>query len=606
MLDQFIVFGTLALALVLFVYGRPRYDVVAMIALMVVAVAGLIPASEVFGGFADPAVITVAMVLVVSRGLEKAGLVDMLASWIERFGSNMYVQLGALVGVVTVASAFMNNVGALALTMPVAIRLAVRADRSPSYYLIPIAFASLLGGQITIIGTPPNLIIAGFRDNELGAPFRMFDFAPVGVCVAVVAGAFITFLGWRLLPVRKGQGSREQLFDMDAYLTELVVPEGSPHAGRPLVDVQAFHETDAVYVSLLRGNDHPHMPAPNEQLREGDVLVIEADSETLDEFLQKTGFLLGGSKDHCSRILAENRQACSDVQIGRELSVAEMEFQEAVVRTDSPLIGSTVRELRVRTRFGVNVLAVSRRGERVRSRLKATRFKAGDILLVQGGADVLAEAFRRLACMPIASRELAFGSPRPVLLAAGIFGVSILLTAFNVLHVSISVTLAVLGMLFTGVLTMRDVYRSVEWPVIVLLGAMLPLGTALESTGGADTLAGALLSFSGSLPPAAILTVLCVGTMLLSNLINNAAAAVLMAPIAIGVAKGLGASPDTFLMLTAVACSSPFLTPIGHQSCTLVMGPGGYQFGDYWRVGLPVSVIVTAVAVPAVMFFWPL
>jgi len=605
MLDQAVVFAVLAAALVLFIWGRPRYDLVAVLSLLAVVVTGILPAKDAFNSMGHPAVVTVAAVLVISRGLTNAGIVTLMASWLERFGSNVYLQIGALVFLVTVASGLMNNVGALALTMPLAIGMATRAGRSPSYYLIPIAFGSLLGGMTTLIGTPPNLIISGFREQVFGEGYGMFAFLPVGGLTALAGVVFLSFIGWKFIPVRKGQASPSDLFHIEDYLVEVRVPENSDFVGRPIGTVTAFHETDTVYVGLSRGGTgHIHLPADHEELQAGDVILIEADKETLETFLHQTEFRLAGSQDFSSEVV-------SRVQHPEEVPPApaersHMDIQEVVVRSNSRLAGRNVREINLRTRFGVNLLAAARQGERVPSLLKDVRFKPGDILLIQGDTDTIADAMTRLGCVPLFPRQVSIGAPRRAVLAAAIFLAAIVLTSLGVLPVQISLTMAALAMILTRIIPLRDLYTSVEWPVIVLLGAMMPLGEALEATGGAATVAEAMLAVGAGLPSVVTLGLLFVVTMILSNIINNAAAAVLMAPIAIGIAKALEVSVDPFLMATCIACSSPFLTPIGHQSCTLVMGPGGYRFGDYWRLGLPLSLLVMVAAIPLVLIFWPL
>ncbi|MDJ0721178.1 MAG: SLC13 family permease [Desulfobacterales bacterium] len=607
MLDQAIVFAILFAALVLFIWGRPRYDAVALLSLLAVVVTGIVPAREAFSGMGHPAVVTVAAVLVISRGLSNAGIVTMMATWLERFGTNVYLQIGSLVALVTVASGLMNNVGALALTMPLAVGMATRAGRSPSYYLIPIAFGSLLGGMTTLIGTPPNLIISGFREQTLGQAYGMFDFLPVGGLTTLAGVVFLTFIGWKFIPVRKGQASPDSLFHIEDYLVEVRIPEDSEYIDQPIDAVEAFHETDTVIVGLSRGGKGLiHLPAAHEELEAGDVLLVEADKETLETFLQKSAFELAGSKDFSSEMVARVQHPEEAPADPVEAETTHMDIQEVVVRSNSRLAGRNVREANLRTRFGVNLLAAARQGERVPSLLKDVRFKPGDILLIQGSAATIADAMTRLGCIPLFPRQVSIGAPRGPFKAAAIFIAAILLTSLEVLPVQIALSMAALGMIFARIIPMREIYTSVEWPVIVLLGAMMPLGTALESTGGAATVAELLLSVGAGLPSVVTLGLLFAVTMVLSNIINNAAAAVLMAPIAIGIANSLGVSVDPFLMATCIACSAPFLTPIGHQSCTLVMGPGGYRFGDYWRLGLPLSILVGVCAIPLVLVFWPL
>lgn len=588
--DQIIVFAVLFLVLVLFIMGRWRYDVVALLALLAVAVTGIVPGGQAFVGFGHPAVVTVAAVLVVSRGLQNSGVVDTIAGWMLRVGDRPFFQVTALTGLVGILSAFMNNVGALALLMPVAVQMARKNTRSPSFLLMPLAFGSLLGGTMTLIGTPPNIIISTFRTETGGAPFRMFDFAPVGVGAALAGLLFISLVGWRLIPKRKGQTSREELFHVGEYMTEVRLPEDSKMVGRFLRDLEAEAEADVAVMGLVRGEKRLLVPSSYETLRANDILIVEADPEALKVLVDGTGVELVGSKELGEEVLGSD-----------EVSVIE-----SVIMPDSPIVGRTAWSLNLRWRYGVNLLAVARQGERLRERLGRIRFNPGDVLLLQGQTETLQEAQLTLGCLPLAERGLRIGQPRRVLFSAGLFGAAIALTALDLLPVQIAFVGAAVVMVLVGLLSLREVYDSIDWPVIVLLGAMIPVGQALESTGGAKIIAEYLLNAAGQMSPVLTLAVVLLGTMALSNVLNNAATAILMAPIAISIARGLGASADPFLMGVAVGASCAFLTPIGHQSNTLVMGPGGYKFSDYWRMGLPLSMVVVLAAIPLILRFWPL
>ncbi|MDR7421892.1 MAG: SLC13 family permease [Armatimonadota bacterium] len=587
---QWIVFGTLAAALVLFASGRWRYDVVALLALMVVALAGIVPSGEVFSGFGHPAVVTVAAVLVVSRGLQNSGVVDVIAARLGRLGNRPVGQVLALVATVTVASAFMNNVGALALLLPVAIRMARKSGTPASVLLMPLAFGSLLGGLTTLIGTPPNIIIATFRAQNGAGPFGMFDFTPVGGAVALVGVLFVSLVGWRLIPQRKGQASREDLFDIEGYMSELRVRDDAKVAGQTVREVETSTEGDVVIVGLIRGERRLPAPSGFEVLRAGDVLVVKADPEALKTLVEACGLELVGSKGLDADSLGSD-----------EVSVVE-----AVVAQNAAIDGKTPRGLNLRWRYGLNLLGLSRQGEGNQQRLKSIRIQAGDILLLQGRTDAIPDALTALGLLPLAERGLRLGPPRRILHGVGLFGAALAAAASGLLPVQTAFVAAALLMVLTGLLSLREVYESIDGPIIILLGAMIPIGRALEATGGARTIASGLLALGTSLPPVATLALVLIGTMFLSDVINNAAAAVLMAPIAVNVAAGLGASADPFLMAVAIGASCAFLTPIGHQSNTLVMGPGGYRFGDYWRMGLPLEALIVAVALPLLLWVWPL
>ena len=588
--EQTIVFTVLFLVLALFIMGRWRYDVVALLALLAVAVTGLIPIGQVFVGFGHPAVVTVAAVLVVSRGLQNSGVVDMIARWMVLVGDRPFVQVITLTGLVGVMSAFMNNVGALALLMPVADQMARKNSRSPSFLLMPLAFGSLLGGMMTLIGTPPNIIISTFRREAGPAPFGMFDFAPVGAGTLLAGVFFISIIGWRRIPKRKRQTSREELFKVGEYMTEVRVPEDSKMVGKYLRDLEVGTESDVTVMGLVRGEKRFLVPSSYETLRAEDILIVEADPEALKTLVDDAGVELVGSKELDEEILGSD-----------EVSVIE-----SVIMPDSPIAGRTAWNLNLRWRYGVNLLAVARQGERIRARLSRIRFNPGDVLLLQGRTDTLQEAMSMLGCLPLAERGLRIGQPRRIFFSTGLFGCAIAVTAMDFLPVQIAFVAAAVAMVLVGLLSLSEVYESIDWPVIVLLGAMIPVGQALETTGGASLIAENLLKVSGQLSPTVTLVAVLLGTMALSNVLNNATTAILMAPIAISIAQGLGASADPFLMSVAVGASCAFLTPIGHQSNTLVMGPGGYRFSYYWRMGLPLSIVVTLAAIPIILRIWPL
>ncbi|MEE4363564.1 MAG: SLC13 family permease [Desulfotignum sp.] len=590
--DQALVFAILSATLVLFVWGKFRYDLVALSALLLVSVTGLVPGNQIFMGFGHPAVITVAAVLVLSRGLFNAGAVDLLSRHMAKVGTNSTAQVSALAAIVVVCSSVMNNVGALALLMPVAIWMSRKSGRSPSLLLMPLAFGSLLGGLVTLIGTPPNIIIALYR-VETGQPaFSMFDFAPVGIGVALAGLAFISVFGWRLTPRRDAQSSPDELFEIENYITEVILPEGSKFVGQTIFHLTSAmeKETEATVVSLSRGDDHTPAPSWYEILEAGDVLMVEAAPDDLKALMDGLGLELAECKGDCRATLGSR----------------DIRLMEAVITTESTLPGKTSAGLYLRRLYGVNLLAIARRGRRITQPLSQTKFMTGDILLFQGTEESLQRVVKAFKCLPLAEREIRIGQPKKVLLSVGIFACAMVLSATGLLPVQVAFVAAAVIMVLAGVVPLGEIYEHIDWPVIVLLGAMFPLGHALEASGGAQLIAEKLLMLSGFFSHAGTLAVLLVGTMLLSNVVNNAAAAVLMAPIAITLAREMAFSPDPFLMATAIGASCAFLTPVGHQSNALVMGPGGYRFGDYWRLGLPLSIIVTLVAIPLILIFWPM
>ncbi|MFZ5562460.1 MAG: SLC13 family permease [Thermodesulfobacteriota bacterium] len=590
-LDQALVFAVLLATLVLFVWGRWRYDIVSLAALLATFAAGLVPADQVFDGFGHPAVITVAAVLVISRGLLNAGVVESISRLLEKVGNRPTLQVAALTGIVVVCSGFMNNVGALALMMPVAVWMSRKSGRSPSLLLMPLAFGSLIGGLITLIGTPPNIILAAFRAETGRPPFGMFDFMPVGLGVAAAGLLFISLAGWRLTPRRESATSAEELFEIDDYISEVVVPETSKMVGQTLYHLSLAMEKDrqVTVVGLVRGERHIPAPSWYEVLSAGDILVVQADAEELQFLIDEMGMTLAANRE------AEKTAMESD----------DIRILEAIVSPGSAMIGHTAMSMRLRRNHGVNLLAVARQGQRLKSRLAQTRFAAGDILLLQGGQEAVNTFLSAMNCLPLAQRGFHLSRPRQVVMAVAIFGAAMAAAALNLAPVQVAFAGAALVMVVTGLIPLKEIYESVDWPVIILLGALFPLGTALETTGGAQLIADRLVLLSGRVPPWAVLAVLMSGTMLLSNVINNAAAAVLMAPIALSLANGMGVSADPLLMAVAVGASCAFLTPVGHQSNALVMAPGGYRFGDYWRMGLPLSLLMLAVGVPLIVWVWP-
>ena len=604
--DQWIVFGVLTVTLGLFVWNRLRFDIVAMLALLAVAVAGLVPIDQLFSGFGHPAVITVAAVLVISQGLVIGGVVDAVARLLGKVGHNAVLQVITLTAVVALCSAFINNVGALALLMPVAIWMSRKSGRSPSLLLMPLAFGSLLGGTITLIGTPPNIIIASYR--EAGS-FGLVDFAPVGLAITVAGILFIGLVGWRLTPKRDDPASGDKLFSVGDYVTELRVPEGSGYAGSTLHNLLTSGEDDksVVVLALIRGESTSPAPSTFKVLREGDVLLVEADTESLQEFVDNTKLVLANVVDEDE---SEN-DGDEPVRKGRsredkedDIATGDVRLTEAVITPSSRLIGRTTNRLNLRERYGLNVVAVARQGHRLKQRLADIRFRSGDILLIQGYENTLMPTLQTLGCLPLAERALTLGRQQSLWLAGGLFIGAIALILAGWLAPPVALVGCAVAMVMVRLLDAPEAYRAIDWSVIVLLAAMIPVGQALDSTGGADLIAAQILAVAEGQAVWVALSIILVGSMLLSNVVNNAAAAVLVAPIALGLSHQLDLASDAALMAVAVGASCAFLTPIGHQSNALVMEPGGYRFGDYWRLGLPLSVVVTVVAVPAIMWMW--
>lgn len=589
--EQVIVFAVLGVTLVLFGWGRWRYDIIAVIALIILVGAGLVAPSEAFVGFGHPAVITVAAVLVISHALRNSGVVDLIANQLMPLTQHQLVHIAALTAVVTVASAFMNNVGALALLLPVALATAAEHNRSPAILLMPLAFGSILGGMTTMIGTPPNIIIANYRTEVAGEPFLMFDFSGVGIVVAVLGVAFVSLIGWHLIPKeRRAKNAPQQLFAIDDYLTEVRIPEDSPLIGKPLASLEALDSENTDVIGLARGRGRAMATPADYTLAKDDVLILRADPKGVKDLIDQEGLEL----------------VTSATQAFYDLTSDDLKLAEGVITVGSPLEGRDVPYMRRRSGNTVALVALARQGRPVRRRLRKQQFKAGDVMLLQGDAESMDEIFSHLGLLPLAERELRIGHPQRVGPALGIFALAIVLGVTGVLPTAVAFVLAIVVYVLTGILRAREIYRDIDWPVIVLLGALIPVGRALEETGATALVANGIVSLTSDLPVFVVIGLVLVVTMFLSDIINNAATALVMAPIAVAIANTLGVNIDPFLMAVAVGASCAFLTPIGHQCNTLVMGPGGYRFTDYWRMGLPLEVLIVLVGVPMILLVWPL
>jgi di/tricarboxylate transporter len=544
---------------------------------------------DAFAGFGHPAVITVAAVLVIGRALQVSGVVDYLVRFLAPARGSTVRQIAATGALASALSAFMNNVGALALMLPVTVRNAYMAGRPSSLVLIPLSFATLLGGLVTLIGTPPNIVIASFREEAVGVPFKMFDFTPVGLAVAVVGLLYLATIGWRLVPRdRQGESEARDLFRIKAYITEARVPEKSPLVGEAVRKVEQLCDNEISVMAIYRGRRRLLAPAGVERLWRNDVLILEGDPAALEP-------LLDGSK-----LEQTGRKDFSD----EDLKSDEIRLVEAVLMPNSPIEGRSMRGLRMHDRYGVNLLAVAREGMAPRASLGSIRFRTGDVLLLQGERNTLQQALSAMKCLPLADRGLRVPRQRPIHVPLAVFGAAIAATALGLVPVQIAFVTVVATLVLFGTLSLREVYESVEWPVILLLGALIPIGEALQSTGGTALIAGVVVGLAGEVPTWAMVALLMIVSMLLSDLIHNTPTAVLMAPIAVSIGQALGLPIDAFLMAVAVGSASPYLTPIGHQSNTLVMAPGGYRFSDYARVGALLDVLIVVTAVPMIMWVW--
>ena len=588
--DQIFLFALLAAVFALFLWGRIRYDVVAFGALVLALVAGVIPKEQVFSGFGHPATVIIALVLVVSRGLLNSGAVELLARQIVDASRGVRAHVGLMAGVAAALSAVMNNVAALALLMPVDMQAAAKAKRSPALTLMPLSFASILGGMVTLIGTPPNVVIATFREQALGAPYHMFDFAPVGAAIALVGVLFVALIGWRLIPIeRRERDTARELKDLEGYVAEATVTADCTAVDGPLRNLYPIaEENDVSIVGLVRQGRRLPGTSRNEVLRKRDVLVLEGAPDAIEQFMGATELKPSGSRKHAGLL-------------GETLALAEV-----VVPQGAYIEGRSAFEVRLLYRQGITLLGVSRRGQRFRDRVRRLRIRAGDILLLLGPEEQLPDVITWLGCLPLANRGLQVIQRHKAWLAVGLFAVAITGASLGWFYLPLALAGVVLAYAVLRIVPLSQLYESVEWPVIVLLGSLIPVGAALEASGGTALVAHTIAGWTADFSPVFVLAILMIVTMTLSDVLNNVATALIAAPIGVEIAEQLGVNPDPFLMAVAVAASCAFLTPIGHKNNTIIMGPGGYRFGDYWRLGLPLEILVVVVGTPMILLVWPL
>lgn len=581
-LDQALAFGLVACTVGFFVWGRLPYDLVAVAALLVGLIIGIIPVAHAFEGFSDDVVIIIAAALVVSAAIARSGVVEAAMRPITPRLKTTAVQVPTMVGCVLLLSMGCKNVGALAIFMPVALQLARRTKTESSAMLMPMAFASLLGGLVTLVGTSPNILIAKIRAEIVGQPFGMFDYSPVGLSVALAGFVFLAF-GWRLLPRgRRAASSMEAAFTLEDYTAEARVGPRSGLAGRTIEALEAMAEGEVRVALVVRERFRRYPPQPRFTLRDDDVLLLRGEPGDLERLVARAHLELSGGSD------------------------AEASVVEGVVMADSPLVGTTLAHARLQDRFATTVLAVSRSGQRIAQRLASVRLHAGDVMVLRSASPRLPDTMGELHILPLAERAIALGRSKRSLVPAGVLLAAMALVALHVLPVQVAFFGAAVVLILLRVMTMHEAYDTIEWHVLILLGALIPVSHAVRDTGGTNLIAGWLGLAVQDLPGLGALAVVMVLTMIVTPFLHNAPTVLIMGPIAASLATKLGLNIDPFLMAVAVGAGCDFLTPIGHQCNTLVMGPGGYRFSDYPRLGAPLSIIVIVVGLPAIAYFWPL
>jgi di/tricarboxylate transporter len=590
--DQMAIVGLITAALGLFIWDRWRYDVVAFSVLLAAVILGLVPAREAFSGFGHPATITVAAILVLSHTLARTGASEILARIIERSARGMARHIAVLASLGALMSSVMNNVAALGLLMPAAIQTTLKTKYHAGAVLMPLSFATILGGLITLLGTPPNIIIAAFRSKVTGEPFAMFDFTPVGLLVAGIGVGFLAVSARFLIPKRRLlQDATRDHMGIDKFVTEATVVKGTDAVGMTRGELRMLAtDCDVLIVNIIRRGRRMARLPQGDGLKVGDKLLLESSSEGLDRLTTAMDLKVGTMKGSKSENMIDE----------------DLDLVEAVVRPGSRMIGRELLSLRLHSRYDTDILAVSRQGRAFRGRMGQFKFRPGDLVLFYGPRDHMPDLMARMGCLTLQERvQFGEASHRHARMAIAIFAIAVALASFNILPITIALGLAAVAMVVLNILPMREIYDGIDWPVVVLIGALIPVGDAFDATGTTGLIAQGILDSPLPLNPLAVLTLLMAVTMALSAVLNNAATAVIMGPVAITLSQRLGVDPDPMLMGVAVAASCAFVTPIGHQNNALVMGPGGYAFGDYWRLGLPLQIVVLVVAVPAILLFWP-
>lgn len=580
--DQILAFLLLGATVGAFVWGRLPYDLVAMTSLGIGLITGIVPAKHAFEGFSDDVVVIIAAALVVSAGIARSGVVEAAMRPIAPKLNTTARQVPALSAACMLFSMFTKNVGALAIFMPVALQLCRRNKTPASAVLMPMAFASMLGGVVTLVGTAPNILVAKVRADTVGQPFGLFDFTPVGLAVALTGLVFVSF-AWRLLPHgRRAASGLEAAFNLEDYTAEANVGPGSVVVGSTVAEVEALSEGDVQVAMVIRERFRRFPPRPDAVVREDDLLLLRGEPSDLDRLVARAGLQLAGASEGQAQIV------------------------EGVVTADSPLVGRTLLQAQLEERFEVGVMAVSRSGQRIGQRLATVRLRAGDVIVLRSASPRMPDTLGELRILPLANRSISLGrndrSIWPVLVLAVAMG----LVATHVLSVAVAFFVAAVVMLLLRTMTMHEAYETMEWHVLILLGALIPVTHALHDTGGTQLLADGLLTVVQGMPGIGALALILVITMVVTPFLHNAPTVLIMGPLSASVAKQLGYNVDPFLMAVALGAGCDFLSPLGHQCNTLVMGPGGYRFVDYPRLGAPLSVLVVLVGLPMIMLVWPL
>jgi len=585
--QQFVMLGVLGVALLLFIKDRFRYDVVALAVMITIILLGILPYETVLSNFGHPAIIIVGCMFIISQALVRSGLIDHIVNRLPFLHHRPILALFVLIIIVATISGFVNNIGALAMVIPIALHIAKKNNTPVAFFLLPLAFASHLGGYLTLIGTPRNILISDFRYSATGSPFAMFDFLPIGLSIATAGVLFIIFYAWRFLPTTSPHlrsGTIERI-----YLTEIQITDSCPLSEIPVKRCLTKMKDLVRIEKIFRNHAIMHF-TPDTLLHEGDILHILGTEEDLTTFTEKYKLHLTGQR-----------------AIERHVTNADDYLTlEVVVPPYAKVAGKAWDEIPLQNRFGTNFIGLFRKQFNTRTLLADTKIIGNDVLLLQGRRESVMSTVEQLGLIPIADSAATLGRTSTILACTAITISAITIASFNFVPLPVIFLVAVAILVGGGLISLKQAYDSIEWPVLVLLAGMISLGGALEASGAANSIANLLLLLKDFSSPVVLLTIVLIVSMLVSDFINTTASAVIMAPIAISVATAIGVSIDPFLMAVAIGASSAFLTPVGHESNALVMQKGGYRFSDFTKMGWPLELLIIIISIPMLLHFWPL
>ena len=587
MFDQIIILGLLILMVGLFIWGRWRYDAISLGVLSVFVLLGYIQPEEAFNGFSHPAVITVALVLLISKGLERSGFISVIGRKLQAYANSEIQFMISITFFAAILSSFMNNIGAMAMLLPITLGICQKMNWNPSKFLIPLSFASILGGMNTKIGTPPNIIISEFRNDFADKDFAFFDFAFAGVPVSILGILFIALIGWRLIKKRPINSENNPLIELEDYLVEMVITENSKLIEKRALDFRQELDTDTALMGQIDENGKKIEIHGNQKLYEGQILIMKINPDMVADIQQEFGLDIDSENDLTS--------------------IEDLGGIEAIIVPKSRLIGRKYQYFKRLIGRDLSLLGLWRRGLKFRFRLSNEIFKVGDVLLIanRGEKNNISEKLELAGLMPLWQREFDVArDPTKIFIAFGLFAICLLLVIFNYVPIVVAFLICVIGFVSSKLLTGEGVYRHIDWPVVILLAAMIPIGNTLISYGITDSVSSYLAGLSTVVDYVWLVVLIMIITMFLSDIINNAATAVIMAPLAVSLAEKINQPIEPFLMAVAIGASCAFLSPIGHQCNTLVMAPGNYKFGDYWKVGLPLEILIVLISVPTIIFYW--